>query len=179
MNFIKTDFDGLFIIRPKVQTDNRGYFSEVYNNLYFPKKIRFVQENETYSKKNVLRGLHFQTPPYSQTKLVRCSVGSILDIVVDLRKDSITYGKYKSLVLSSKNKLQLLIPRGFAHGFLVLSNRAKVIYKVDNLYSKEHENGIIWNDKQLNIDWNINNRNLIISKKDKKLKPLNRINNPF
>ena len=182
MNIIKTDFDSLYILKPTVNMDNRGYFSEVYNNFNLPdkfKEIRFIQDNETYSKKNVLRGVHFQNPPFSQTKLVRCSMGSILDVVVDIRKNSRTYGKYKSLILSSKNKLQLLIPRGFAHGFLVLSNCAKVMYKVDNEYSKQHENGIVWNDENLNIEWNIKNKNLIISKKDQQLKSFSKISNPF
>ena len=131
------------------------------------------------SRRNVLRGLHFQSPPYAQTKLVQCIVGEVLDVVVDLRKSSKTYGKHKTTSLNDINNIQLLIPSGFAHGFLVKSDYAIFSYKVDNEYNKGSEGGIIWNDSELGIDWGINKKSLILSEKDTYLPPFSKINNPF
>ncbi len=176
MNFIvkKTPLKDALIIIPKIYKDKRGFFMETYNEAVFRKilgiKAKFIQDNHSKSKYGVLRGLHFQKPPYEQAKLVRCIKGKILDVIVDIRKNSPTYGKYYSVVLSSKNKKMLYIPRGFAHGFLVLSKEAEVIYKVDNKYAPQYESGIIWNDPYLNIPWPI--REPILSEKDKKWKTI-------
>jgi len=172
MEIIKTSIQGLFIIKPKVFFDERGYFLESFKEDFFKKnfpEIHFIQNNESKSSYGVLRGLHFQKPPFEQTKLVRVIKGKILDIAVDLRKDSLTFGKYESIILSGNNKKQFLIPKEFAHGFVVLSKTAIVSYKVDNIYSPDHESGIIYNDQNLNIDWKLNNQDLTISKKDLKL----------
>ncbi|SVE18886.1 uncharacterized protein METZ01_LOCUS471740, partial [marine metagenome] len=142
VKFTETYIEGLFIITPEIFHDNRGYFFESFNNKNFNQNInniQFCQDNESKSSKNTLRGLHFQIPPFDQTKLVRVVKGSILDVVVDLRKNSSTFGKYYSIKLNDKNKNQLLIPKGFAHGFLTLSDECVVNYKVDNPYSKDHE----------------------------------------
>ena len=166
----KLEIDGLILITPKVIYDERGFFLESYTKNEFEKlgiKDEFVQDNHSLSMKNTLRGLHFQREPYAQSKLVRCITGSILDVAVDIRKDSNTFGKHVKVVLSSEDKKMLYIPRGFAHGFLVLSDVAEVLYKVDNFYSKEYESGIIWNDNELGIDWPITNP--ILSEKDKGL----------
>ena len=166
----KLEIDGLILITPKVMYDERGFFLESYTRNEFEKlgiKDEFVQDNHSLSIKNTLRGLHFQKEPYAQSKLVRCITGSILDVAVDIRKDSNTFGKHVKVVLSSEDKTMLYIPRGFAHGFLVLSDVAEVLYKVDNFYSKEYESGIIWNDNELGIDWPITNP--ILSDKDKGL----------
>jgi dTDP-4-dehydrorhamnose 3,5-epimerase len=182
MKIIETDLKGLFIIEPNVYNDKRGYFFESYKKNIFDSiigKIDFVQENESKSNKGVLRGLHFQKPPFDQSKLVRCNEGKVLDVVVDIRKNSITYGKYKSFILSSENKIQLFVPKGFAHGFVVLSDIAIFSYKVDNVYSPKSDSGIIWNDNQLNIDWKLNNANLIISEKDNSLLSLSDLKTPF
>ncbi len=159
--------EGPLLIEPEVYYDERGYFFESYVKKNFDAigiENQFIQVNNSFSKKNVLRGLHFQMRPYEQTKLIRCIFGEIMDVAVDLRKDSPTYGKYINVNLSGDNKNMLYIPKGFAHGFLVLSDFAYVEYLVDNYYSKDHEMGIIWNDKDIGINWPIHNP--IISKKD-------------
>jgi dTDP-4-dehydrorhamnose 3,5-epimerase len=176
MNLTKTNINGLVIIEPKIFKDSRGYFFEPYNKSKFDKYIGvtdFVQDNESKSKTGVLRGFHFQKPPFEQAKLVRCIQGEVLDVALDLRKKSPTFGKVESVILSEKNKKQLFIPRGFGHAFLVLSETAIFSYKVDNVYSPDHDSGIIWNDPSLKIDWLIEKSELIISEKDKKLLRLN------
>jgi dTDP-4-dehydrorhamnose 3,5-epimerase len=180
MNFNKTLFDGLFVIEPKLYFDNRGLFFESYNKNIFDKrfKFNFVQDNESVSVKGVIRGLHFQKPPYDQTKLVRCLSGRILDVVVDLRKNSKSYGKSFQIELSSENYKQLLIPKGFAHGFQVLSNQAIVNYKVDNYYNPTSESGLIWNDLDLAINWN-KKLKPIISEKDLLLDSFLNFKSPF
>jgi dTDP-4-dehydrorhamnose 3,5-epimerase len=182
MNFIETEIPDLIIIEPKVFKDDRGYFFESFNQQEFEKhigKIDFVQDNESKSTFGVLRGLHFQRPPFTQAKLVRCILGSILDVVVDLRADSPTYGRHLTIELSSEDKKQLFIPKGFAHGFVVLSPEAVFAYKVDNYYSPSHDSGIFWNDPQLGIDWRIDPGDIILSEKDKKLNPLAETEIPF
>ncbi|MCB0381863.1 MAG: dTDP-4-dehydrorhamnose 3,5-epimerase [Psychroserpens sp.] len=170
MKVKETKLQGCFIIEPKVFEDKRGYFFESYNQNSFDhhvsKTVKFVQDNESYSTKGVLRGLHFQTGKYAQAKLVRVVQGSVLDVAVDLRKNSKTYGKYISVELSHHNKKQLFVPRGFAHGFVVLSDVAVFSYKCDNYYNKEFESGIIYNDVTLNIDWQLSDNELIVSEKD-------------
>ena len=166
----KLEIDGLILITPKVAYDERGFFLESYTRNEFEKlgiKDEFVQDNHSLSIKNTLRGLHFQREPYAQSKLVRCISGSILDVAIDVRRNSNTFGKHVKVVLSSEDKTMLYIPRGLAHGFLVLSDVAEVLYKVDNFYSKEYESGIIWNDNELGIGWPITNP--ILSDKDKGL----------
>jgi len=175
MKFVKTEIPGLFVIKPKVFKDERGYFFESFNRKEFESQIGeidFVQDNESKSTYGVLRGLHFQKPPFTQAKLVRCIFGSILDVVVDLRKDSPAFGRHFTIELSSEDKTQLLIPRGFAHGFVVLSPEAVFAYKVDNYYSPSHDSGILWNDTRLGIDWRIDPGDIILSEKDKNLNPL-------
>lgn len=171
MNFIPTKLEGCFIIEPQVILDERGYFMESFNENTFQKgigqKVHFVQDNQSYSSKGVLRGLHYQTGSYAQAKLVRVLQGEVLDVAVDIRPDSPTYGQYEAVVLSGENQRQFFVPRGFAHGFLVLSNTATFFYKCDNFYNKESEFGIIYNDKTLNIDWKFPLHELIISPKDK------------
>tara|TARA_B110000238_G_C16113317_1_gene433708 strand:+ start:1182 stop:1733 length:552 start_codon:yes stop_codon:yes gene_type:complete len=182
MKIITTSIKDLLIIEPEVFYDSRGYFVSQYIKENFDNNIGdidFVQDNESKSSKGVLRGFHFQKPPNDQSKLVRCVLGEILDVVIDLRKNSSTYGKHKSLVLSSENKLQFFIPKGFAHAFLVLSEKAIVSYKVDNYYAPKSDCGIIYNDPQLNIDWGIDDSELIISEKDKKLSLLSDFESPF
>ena len=173
MNVKETKLKGCFILEPKVFEDERGYFYESYNEKTFNdaigREVVFVQDNESFSTKGVLRGLHFQKGAYAQAKLVRVIKGSVLDVAVDLRKESETYGQYISIDLSEENKKQLYIPRGFAHGFVVLSNTAIFSYKCDNFYNKEAESGIIYNDKHLNIDWKLPEEALILSDKDLKL----------
>ena len=153
----KTQISGLLIIKPQKISDKRGFFSETYNKKIFYKqkiKIDFVQDNYSYSKyKYTLRGLHFQSPPYAQDKLVRVLSGSIIDVAVDLRKKSKTYKKHFKIILSKQNQKQLLIPKGFAHGFLTLEKNTEVMYKTSNYYSKKHDKGIFWSDKNLNIKW--------------------------
>ena len=174
MEIIKTSIEGLVIIHPKVYNDERGYFMESFKESFihdnFP-ELKFIQDNESKSSYGVLRGLHFQKPPFEQTKLVRVIQGKVLDVAVDLRKESDTYGKWKSIILTGKNKKQFLIPKGFAHGFVVLSEEAIFAYKVDNPYAPEFDSGIIYNDETLNINWRINNKDVSISSKDSKLKP--------
>jgi len=170
-NFIEpTGVKDLWVINPIVYGDERGYFYEVYNEAVFKKYdllYHFVQDNESYSSYGVLRGLHFQVNPYSQSKLVRVAQGKVLDVAVDLRSDSPTKGKWFSTILSAENRKQMLIPQGFAHGFVVLSKTAKFIYKCDNPYSKAHDSGIAYNDPALNIDWMIPPEDMIVSEKDK------------
>jgi len=173
MKFTETNLQGCFVIEPNIFEDQRGYFFESYNQKVIDKimgnKINFVQDNETISKKGVIRGLHFQEEEFSQAKLVRVVEGKILDVAVDIRKNSSTFGQYVTIELSDKNKKQFFIPRGFAHGFLVLSEYAKVLYKCDNFYNKASESGIAFNDKDLNIDWGLKKDKLILSEKDRKL----------
>jgi dTDP-4-dehydrorhamnose 3,5-epimerase len=172
MAFIQTNLPGLIIFEPKVFEDNRGYFYESYNQDVFHKagiNILFVQDNQSSSQYGVIRGLHFQLPPFAQTKLVRVLSGSILDVVVDIRKGSPAFGNQFSIVLSAENKKQLLVPKGFAHGFAVLSERAEVFYKCDAFYNKESEAGFSYKDQSLGIDWQIPAGKEIISDKDKLL----------
>jgi dTDP-4-dehydrorhamnose 3,5-epimerase len=158
MKFTTTPLEGLLIIRPDVFDDDRGYFFESYNHEKFLAAgldLKFVQDNESKSKKGVLRGLHYQAPPFEQGKLVRVISGSAMDVAVDIRKNSPTYGKWTSVVLSDKNKLMFWIPAGFAHGFITLEDDTVFFYKCTNVYNKASEGGIIWNDPDLNIDWGI------------------------
>lgn len=169
MPFQTTDFPGLLIFKPMVFEDSRGYFFEAYNEQLFREEgtdLRFVQDNQSKSSCGVIRGLHYQLHPHAQFKLVRVLEGAILDVAVDLRKGSPTFGKHFSLELSGENKKQLLIPSGFAHGFSVLSDTAVVFYKCDALYNKESEAGIRYNDPSLNIDWKVPSGKEIISEKD-------------
>lgn len=169
MGIIATDFKGLFVFEPQVFEDKRGYFLESYNAQVWAKEDvhhKFVQDNESKSKYGSIRGLHYQISPFPQTKLVRVTKGKVIDVVVDLRKEEPTFGKSFSIVLSQKNKKQLLIPQGFAHGFATLSKTAVFSYKCDNFYSKENERQINPLDKTLNIDWRIKTKDMIISDKD-------------
>lgn len=176
MNFIPTKLEGCYIIEPKIFSDERGYFMESFNEKTFEggigKAVHFVQDNQSYSSKGVLRGLHYQTGEHAQAKLVRVLQGEVIDVAVDIRPDSPTFGQYESVLLSGENQRQFFVPRGFAHGFLVLSNTATFFYKCDNFYNKESEGGIIYNDKAINIDWNFSAEKLIISDKDKLLPTL-------
>jgi dTDP-4-dehydrorhamnose 3,5-epimerase len=168
--FKRLEIPEVILITPKVFYDERGFFMETYQKEEFAKAgitSEFIQQNHSKSTKGVLRGLHYQKEPYDQAKLVRCIKGEIFDVAVDIRKDSPTFGKYVSAILSEENKSMLYIPRGFAHGFEVLSDEAEVVYSVDNVYSKESESGIIWNDSSVGINWPI--KNPILSKKDRKL----------
>lgn len=170
MKLIKTPIKDLYVIEPKIFGDNRGYFFESYKKNFFEEhigKVNFIQDNESMSSYGVLRGLHYQIAPYEQAKLVRVIKGRVLDVAVDIRKNSETFGKHFSIELSEENKKQMFIPSGFAHGFVVLSDLAIFSYKVDNLYSPENERGIKCNDNDLNIDWKIEENNLILSDKDK------------
>lgn len=172
MKKIETSIPDLYILEPKVFEDERGYFYESFSEKKFEEaglNYNFVQDNQSKSSKGVLRGLHYQLGPFAQAKLVRVLSGRVLDIAVDIRKNSPTYGKWESIELNAENRLNLLIPRGFAHGFLVLSETAEFFYKCDNFYSKEHEAGIIFNDPELSIDWGTEIRDLILSEKDKAL----------
>lgn len=170
MNISRTKIPDVLIIEPKVFGDERGFFYESYNHKNFEqavgKEVNFVQDNHSKSTKGVLRGLHFQKAPYSQGKLVRCILGEVFDVAVDIRENSDTYGEWVGIVLSAENKRQLWIPEGFAHGFLVLSETAEFLYKATNYYHPESEGGIIWNDKNISIDWPIDNNNIILSQKD-------------
>jgi dTDP-4-dehydrorhamnose 3,5-epimerase len=170
MNFIATKLQSCYSIEPKIFNDHRGYFMESFNEKTFYEKtgqqIHFVQDNQSFSSKGVLRGLHYQVGEHAQSKLIRVLSGEILDIAVDIRPDSVTYGQHVAIVLSSENQKQFFIPKGFAHGFLVLSDTATIFYKCDNFYNKESEGGIIYNDPTLNIDWQFSEAELIISEKD-------------
>ena len=178
MKINKTFIEDLLIIEPQLFKDERGFFYESYNKNNLDINIVFVQDNESKSYKGVIRGLHFQTPPFEQTKLVRCVSGNILDVAVDLRTNSKTYGKSFSIELSSENNRQLFVPKGFAHGFQVLSEIAIVSYKVDNYYNPDSDSGLIWNDKDLSIDWNLDLKP-ILSKKDLKLISVKDLKSPF
>jgi dTDP-4-dehydrorhamnose 3,5-epimerase len=173
MVFEETYLKGCFLIKPKIFFDERGYFFESFNNEIFKKEtgisINFVQDNQSKSSKGVLRGLHFQTGIHAQAKLVRVIKGKILDVCVDLRENSSTFGKHFLVVLDDKENKQLFIPKGFAHGFVVLENETIFAYKCDAFYNKASESGIIFNDKDLNIDWNLSENDFIISEKDKYL----------
>ncbi len=182
MKFIQTEIPEVVILEPNVFGDHRGYFLESYNQAEFNKNIgnvAFVQDNESKSSRGVLRGLHFQKPPFAQAKLVRCIEGVVLDVAVDLRKNSPTYGKHVAVELSGDNKRQLFVPRGFAHGFVVLSDSATFAYKVDNTYAPAEEDGLLWNDADLNIDWKIDAREIQLSGKDKELKAFASFESPF
>ena len=183
MTFTRTAIPDVVIIEPKVHGDSRGYFVETFvsNKLeeFLGYKINFCQDNESKSSKGVLRGLHYQLPPHAQTKLVRVIKGRVLDVAVDIRKNSPTFGKYVAIELSAENKKQLLIPRGFAHGFVVLEDDTIFAYKVDNYYSPECDRGIAFDDKNLNIDWILNHNELNLSAKDTTQPKLNETNDLF
>ena len=181
MNFIRCEIPDVVIIEPKVHGDERGYFVETFRadklEEFLGYKINFCQDNESKSKQGVLRGLHYQLPPFAQNKLVRVIKGSVIDVAVDIRRGSFTFGKYVKVELNEKNKRQLFIPKGFAHGFCVLSDEAEIVYKCTAEYSPEDDRGIIWNDKDIGIDWPI--KNPILSEKDKKHPPLREADNNF
>lgn len=171
MNVIKTDIDGLVIIEPRVFGDSRGYFFESFSERDFKREVAdvdFVQDNESKSSYGVVRGLHFQKPPYAQAKLVRVVKGKVLDVAVDLRKDSPTFGQYAAMELSEENHRQMFIPRGFAHGFSVLSDEVIFQYKCDNYYAPQSEGAIAWDDPDLGIDWKVPADKTILSDKDTK-----------
>ena len=171
MNFIPTKLQGCYIIEPKIIQDERGYFMESFNEKTFQngveQAVHFVQDNQSFSTKGVLRGLHYQTGEHAQAKLVRVLQGEVLDVAVDIRPDSPTFRQYEAVILSGENQRQFFVPRGFAHGFLVLSETATFFYKCDNFYNKESEGGIIYNDENININWQFSLEDLIISEKDK------------
>lgn len=170
MNIIQTKLKDCFIIEPRIFNDERGYFFESFNERTFTEKtglnVHFVQDNQSFSSKGVLRGLHYQTGLHAQAKLVQVLQGEVLDVAVDIRPESETYGKYEAVLLSDKNKRQFFVPRGFAHGFLVLSETALFSYKCDNFYNKESEGGLAFDDKTIGIEWNFPKEQLIISEKD-------------
>ncbi len=173
MKFIRMAIKDVILIEPKIFGDERGYFVETFRQdkleEFLGYKVNFCQDNESMSKRGVLRGLHYQLHPYAQTKLVRVIKGSVLDVAVDIRKGSPTFGKYVSVELNSENKKQLFIPRGFAHAFLVLENNTIFAYKVDNYYSPENDRGINFNDKNIEIDWKMDLKDIILSEKDNNL----------
>ena len=183
MQFVRTKIEDVVIIEPKVHGDDRGYFVETFRQdkleEFLGYQINFCQDNESKSSKGVLRGLHYQLPPHAQTKLVRVISGRVLDVAVDIRKNSPTFGKYVAVELSGENKKQLLIPRGFAHGFVVLEDDTVFAYKVDNYYSPECDRGIAFDDKNLNIDWILKKEELNLSAKDTKQPKLNETNDLF
>ena len=180
MEIKKTKIKDLIIIKPQIYSDERGYFYESFNKEIFKKNgldLNFVQDNQSLSHKGVLRGLHFQAPPFEQGKLVRVIQGSVLDVAVDIRLDSPTYGKYESVVLSGENKTQFWIPPGFAHGFITLENNTIFCYKCTSAYSKKSEGSILWRDPHLNINWNTNEP--IVSIKDEEAKLFENFKSPF
>lgn len=182
MPFIETGFPDLVIYEPRIFADNRGYFFESYNENTFREAgyhMDFIQDNQARSTYGVLRGLHYQLEPYAQTKLIRALEGRILDVVVDMRTGSPTYGKVYSVELSAENKRQLLVPKGFAHGYAVLSETAEVIYKCDNFYNKASEGGILYSDPQLQIDWGIDLKDALVSEKDQVLPTLADVKHNF
>lgn len=187
MEVIKTAIDGVLIIEPKVFGDKRGYFFESFSQREFDEKvapilghsINFVQDNESMSSYGVMRGLHFQKPPYTQSKLVRCVKGSVLDVAVDIRKGSPTYGKYVAVELTGENHRQFFIPKGFAHGFVVLSETALFQYKCDEFYHPESEGAIMWDDPDININWRIPASDIALSAKDARHKYLKDFVSPF
>lgn len=176
MNITPTKLAGCFVITPAVFSDERGSFFESFNQQAFLEKTgieaRFVQDNQSISQRGVVRGLHFQKGAYAQAKLVRVIKGSVLDVAVDLRKNSTTFGQHFSCILSEENNTQLFVPRGFAHGFSALENDTIFSYKCDNYYNKESESGIIYNDPQLDIDWMLSENEMVVSEKDRRLKML-------
>ena len=182
MPFSTTDISGLLLFEPVVLKDDRGYFFESYNEQSYRKEgldYTFVQDNQSFSKEGVIRGLHYQLNPYAQSKLVRVLVGKILDVAVDIRRGSPTFGKYQAFELSAENKRQLLIPRGFAHGFSVLSETAEVLYKCDGFYDKASEAGIRFDDPSLGIDWKVSQDKAIVSSKDLELPAFELCRNNF
>ena len=182
MEVIKTAIEGILIIEPKIFKDARGYFFEAFSQKVFDEKvmpIRFVQDNESMSSYGVIRGLHFQRPPFTQSKLVRCVKGRVLDVAVDIRKGSPTYGQHVAIELNEDNHRQVFIPRGFAHGFAVLSETAVFQYKCDNFYTPEADGGISIKDESLGIDWQIPIENAILSEKDIKHLCLKDFDSPF
>ena len=182
MEVIKTDIEGVVIIKPRIFTDARGYFFESYSKREFDGKVRrvdFVQDNESCSSRGVMRGLHFQRPPFTQSKLVRCVRGRVLDVAVDIRKGSPTYGRHVAVELSEDNHLQFFVPRGFAHGFAVLSETAVFQYKCDNYYHPEADGGIAITDASLGIDWRIDPGQAILSEKDTRHPLLKDFDSPF
>ena len=182
MEVIQTAIEGLVIIEPKIFKDARGYFFESFSQRDFSEKVRavdFVQDNESRSTCGVLRGLHFQRPPHAQSKLVRCVRGAVLDVAVDIRRGSPTYGRHVAVELTEDNHLQLFIPRGFAHGFAVLSEEAVFQYKCDDYYAPEAEDGIAWDDPALGIDWRIPEEKIILSEKDTRHPLLRDFVSPF
>ena len=182
MNITKTDIEGVVIIEPRVFEDKRGYFFESYSKRVFDAEVTpvdFVQDNESRSSYGVMRGLHFQRPPYTQAKLVRCVEGRVLDVAVDLRKGSKTYGKHVAVELSAENHRQFFVPRGFAHGFAVLSETAVFQYKCDNYYAPEADGGISIKDDSLGIDWKIDPAHALLSEKDTKHPLLKDFDSPF
>lgn len=171
MEVIETAIDGVVIIEPRVFADARGYFYESFSQREFEEKVCktvFIQDNQSKSSYGVLRGLHFQNPPFAQSKLVRCIQGSVLDVAVDIRKGSPTFGKYVAVELSAENQRQFFVPRGFAHGFAVLSEEAVFQYKCDNYYAPQAEGSIAWNDPAIGIDWRLSENDILLSDKDQK-----------
>ena len=183
MNFTRTNIPDVIIIEPKVHGDDRGYFVETFRadklEEFLGYKINFCQDNESKSSKGVLRGLHYQLPPHAQTKLVRVIQGSVLDVAVDIRKNSPTFGQHVAVKLTAENKKQLLVPRGFAHGFIVLEDDTTFAYKVDNYYSPENDRGISFDDIDLDIDWILDKEELNLSAKDKIQPKLSETNDIF
>lgn len=173
MEVVKTEIDGVVIVEPRIFKDERGYFYESFSQREFEEKVcrtTFVQDNQSMSSYGVVRGLHFQKPPYTQAKLVRCIKGKVLDVAVDLRKGSPTFGKHVAVELSEENHRQFFVPRGFAHGFAVLSDEAVFQYKCDNYYNKESEGAVAWNDPVLGVDWRIPADKVVLSEKDRNSK---------
>ena len=182
MKFIKTAIQDVYIIEPSVFGDDRGYFLESFKLKDFEENvypIKFIQDNESKSSKGVLRGLHFQKPPFAQAKLVRCIEGKVLDVAVDIRKGSPTYGKHVAVELSAENKRQLFVPRGFAHGFSVLSETAVFAYKLDNTYAPDYDSGLKYDDAELNIDWGLSEDDVLLSEKDQNLQSFKNFDSPF
>lgn len=181
MEIIKTAIEGLLIIKPKVFKDDRGYFLETFNekkwNSFFENPPVFVQDNESLSNKHVLRGLHFQAPPFAQGKLVRVTQGAVLDVAVDLRKESTTFGKHVKVLLNDSNQKQFYIPPGFAHGFIALEENTRFSYKCTNFYNKESEGALLWNDPHLNIEWSVEHP--ILSDKDAESITFAKFDSPF
>jgi dTDP-4-dehydrorhamnose 3,5-epimerase len=180
MEFITNEIEGLVVIKPTVFEDERGHFFEYYQKELFAQngiKDDFVQDNQSLSQKGVLRGLHFQAPPYAQAKLIRVIKGAVLDVAVDIRKNSPTYGKHFSIELNERNKKQLYIPVGFAHGFFTLEDNTIFSYKCSNYYHKTSEGALLWNDKDLSINWNV--AQPVLSEKDKEATPFQQFSTPF
>jgi len=175
MKITESALSDVYFLEPKVWKDDRGYFFESYRDDLFTqtvRKIHWVQDNESLSQKGVLRGLHYQLPPFAQSKLIRVIQGAVLDVAVDIRKNSPNFGKHFAVEITTENKLQVFVPRGFAHGFLVLSDETTFVYKVDNYYSKDCDRSLFWKDPALGIDWKLPESELLLSEKDKQGKPL-------